>query len=224
MTSSMTNISRTSDVPLAGRRFVGRLVSAILLLVVLVAGVWLERAPLLRGAAELWIVSDPVTPADAVAVLGGGLEVRPFVAAELYKKGLVTKVLVSQVAAAASSKIGGIPGHSELNRTVLLKLGVPEAAIGIFGQANKNTKDEAIALRDWADRQGVSRIIIPTEIFAARRVRWIFDREFDGSSVHLEFPSFEPPNYTRAEWWKDEAGVITFQNEVLKYLYYRLKY
>jgi uncharacterized SAM-binding protein YcdF (DUF218 family) len=220
----MTNISTASDMPLGARRFVGRRVAAILLLVVLAAGVWLERAPLLRGTADLWIVSDPVVPADAVAVLGGDLEVRPFVAAELYKKGLAPKVLVSQVPEGRSSTIGGLPGHSELNRMVLLKLGVPDAAIGMFGQANGSTKDEAVALRDWTDRNGASRIIIPTEIFAARRVRWIFDREFAGSSVRIEIPAFEPPDYSRAEWWKTSAGMIAFQNEIMKYLYYRLKY
>ena len=79
----MTNISTASDAPLVGRRFVGRRVGAILLLVALVAGVWLERAPLLRGMADLWIVSDPSTPADVVAVLGGGLNERPFAAAAI---------------------------------------------------------------------------------------------------------------------------------------------
>jgi hypothetical protein len=220
----MTNISTASDMPLGGRRFIGRPVAAILLLLVLVAGVWLERAPLLRAAADLWIVSDPVTPADAVAVLGGDLEVRPFVAAELYKKGLAPMVLVSQVPVGRSSTIGGIPGHSELNRMVLLKLGVPDAAIQMFGEANGSTKDEAVALRDWADRHAVLRIIIPTEIFAARRVRWIFNREFAGSTVRLEIAAFESPNYTRAEWWKSKAGIIDLQNEFMKYLYYRLNY
>ena len=93
---------------------IGRLVAAILLLTVLAAGVWLGRAPLLRGAADLWIVSDPVTHADAVAVLGGGLDVRPFAAAELYKKGLVTKVLVSQV---AEARVEQNPRHSRAQRT-----------------------------------------------------------------------------------------------------------
>ena len=83
---------------------------------------------------------------------------RPFAAAELYKKGLVAKVLISQVPETRSSRIGAIPGHSELNRMVLLKLGVPDAAIEMFGQANGNTKDEAVALRDWANRHGVLRI------------------------------------------------------------------
>jgi uncharacterized SAM-binding protein YcdF (DUF218 family) len=203
---------------------IGRLATAFFLLVVFVGGVWLEREPLLRGAANLWIVSDPVTKSDVVAVLGGGLDTRPFVAAELYKKGLVSKVLVSRVSEGRSTTIGGIPGHSDLNRMLLVKLGVPETDIEMFGQGNTNTMDEALALRDWAEQRRISQIVVPTEIFAARRVRWTFYREFAQSSVRLEIPSFEAPGYTRAEWWKTDAGLIAFQNEVLKYLYYRLKY
>jgi len=218
----MTNISRSTSTAVQLR---GRLSARILLLAAVVAGVWLQRAPLLRGAANLWIVSDPLTQSDVVAVLGGDFEGRPLIAAELYKKGLVPKVLVSQVGETRPSEIAAIiPGHSELNRRVLLKLGVPDSAIEMFGQANRNTNDEAVALRDWADRHGVSRIVIPTEIFAARRVRWIFNREFAGRSVHLAIASFEPRHYTRAEWWKTEAGMIAFQNEIIKYIYYRLKY
>jgi len=219
----MTNISAASDVPRWGQRFVSRPVAAGLLLVVLIAGVWLERAPLLRGAAELWIVTDPITAADAVAVLGGDLDTRPFEAADLYKKGLVRKVLVSQVVEGRASTMGLIPGHSELNRIVLLKLGVPDTAIEIFGEANGSTRDEALALRVWADRHGVTRIIIPTEVFSARRVRWIFDRKFVGSSVAIEIATIGQ-NDSHAEWWKSEKAVIAFQNEILKYLYYRLKY
>ena len=219
----MANIATSPTVPARERRFVGWPVTAMLAVAVVVAA-WLGRAPLLRGAAELWIVSDPVTRSDVVAVLGGDVDVRPFVAAELYERGLVTQVLISQVAESRSSKIGVIPGHSELNRMVLLKLGVPEGAIGMFGKQNKSTRDEAVALRDWAEQHGVSTIIVPTEIFAARRVRWIFNHEFAGSSMRLQIPSFEPPEYTGAEWWKTEAGMIAFQNEVMKYLYYRFKY
>jgi uncharacterized SAM-binding protein YcdF (DUF218 family) len=219
----MTNISTASDAPLVGRRFVGRRVGAILLLVALVAGVWLERAPLLRGMADLWIVSDPSTPADVVAVLGGGLNERPFAAAALYKAGLANKIIVSQAVQERYTKLG-LPGHTELNHLVLLKLGVPEAAIGTFGKENASTDDEAVALRAWTTEHHVSRIIIPTEIFFSRRARWIFNREFVGSAVDLEIAAFEPSKYTRAEWWKSNGGIIDFQNEFMKYLYYRIKY
>ncbi len=184
--------------------------------------VWVERAPLLRGAADLWISSDPVTRSDVAVVLGGNLETRPFAAAELYKKGLVTKVLISQVPKSRAGKLLAL-GHSELNRLVLLKLGVPDAAIEMFGQANNSTEEEAVALRDWANRHGVSSMVIPMDIFATRRLRWIIDREFAGSSVRVEIPALEW-DYTRADWWKITAGVVAFQDEFIKYLYYRFKY
>jgi uncharacterized SAM-binding protein YcdF (DUF218 family) len=196
-----------------------------LVLAILCAAAWIERETLLRGAADLWIVSDPITPADAVVVLGGGIDMRPFVAADLYTKGLVQKVLLSKVKERPSVKIGAVTSDTEDERQVLLKLGVPDSAIETFGSANKNTREEATALRSWAERNAVSVLIIPTEIFPARRVSWMFRREFAGTGVRIEVPSFDPSRlYSRADWWKTEDGVISFQNEILKYLYYRLKY
>ena len=202
-----------------------RCFAIVLVLATLCAAAWIEREALLRGAAELWIVSDPITPADAVVVLGGGIDMRPFVAADLYTKGLVKKVLLSKVKEPPSVEIGAVTSDTEDERQVLLRLGVPEAAIETFGNANKNTQEEAAALKNWAERNTASVLIIPTEIFPARRVSWMFRREFAGTNVRIEVPSFDPPRlYTRADWWKSEDGVISFQNEVLKYLYYRLKY
>jgi uncharacterized SAM-binding protein YcdF (DUF218 family) len=201
-----------------------RLGVLVLVLASLGAGAWLAREPLLRGAADLWIVSDDVTQADAVAVLGGQIEMRPFAAADLYHRGLVKKILVSSNEEDRAAVIGAVQGHTEANRRVLLKLGVPENAIETFGQANKTTRDEAIALREWVERHGASSIIIPTEVFAARRVRWVFDREFAGTGICIQVLSLEPPEYTRREWWRTAAGLITFQNEVIKYIYYRLEY
>jgi hypothetical protein len=78
-------------------------VTIALLLVGFGAGVWLGREALFRGLTDLWIVSDPATRGDAAVVLGGGLEYRPFVAADLYKKGLVSKVLVSRAPGGTSA-------------------------------------------------------------------------------------------------------------------------
>jgi hypothetical protein len=189
------------------------------------AWLWLERAPLLRKVADLWIVSDPITPADAAVVLGGDLDVRPFAAAMLYQRGLVKQVLVSQVDDNYPAvAIGVEPRHTEANRGVLLKLGVPATAIETFGLANKTTRDEVVALRTWAAHHHPSALIIPMDIFAARRVRWMFDKEFSGQDVRIEVPSYDSPDYSPTNWWHNDVGIVAFQNEILKYIYYRFKY
>jgi hypothetical protein len=193
--------------------------------VAFVLGVWHERVPLLREAANLWTVSDPVTPSDVAVVGEIGPEMGSAVAAELYKKGLVTKILVPQVRETPTALIGVLPSYTERTRIAISKLGVPATAIETFGQAIESTKDEAASLRNWAKEHHVSRIVIPTETFAARPVRWIFRREFAGSGVQVEVPSYDGgPDYTPRTWWRTNEGVIDFENEVVRYLYYRLKY
>jgi len=222
----MTYISRASGRSKALRRHraLWRAATIITMLATVGISAWLGREPLLQGAASLWIVSDPVTRADAIVVLGGNFWVRPLVAADLYGRGLANKILVSQTADVQQTSVTVSPTDTELNRTALLKLGVPPSAIESFGNANSNTREEAVAIRQWAERNAASAFIIPTEMFSARRVRWIFQRELSGRGVTIEVPSFEPLSYTRGKWWKAELGVIAFQNELIKYIYYRLKY
>jgi uncharacterized SAM-binding protein YcdF (DUF218 family) len=177
-----------------------RYAAIIFVLASLAAIGWLIREPLLLGAANLWIVSDPVSRATAIVVLGGGLETRPFVAAELWRRGLADKILISQGPEERPVSIGAMPSYSERNRAILLKLGVPAGAIGTFEAVSKNTRGEAVGLREWAEQNGASAFIIPSEIFPARRVRWIFRREFSGTAVRIEVPSAEPPGFTRLDW------------------------
>lgn len=184
---------------------------------------WFERQQLLRTAAEVWIVSDEPAPADAVAVFGGGIEDRPFAAARYYHEGLVNKVLVSNDPVGPAAQLGIMPSDAAANRAVLLKLGVREADIEIFGNELSNTHEEVLALREWATRMGAKSIIVPTEIFSARRVRWMLRRAF-GKEIDIRVPALDPVQYRADNWWRYEAGLIDFQNEVIKYLYYRLRY
>src|SRR5262249_9122510 len=121
-------------------RFFSRRLAIVVL--VAVAGLvgWRGRESLLQEAADLWVVSDPLTHADAIVVLGGNSQTRPPAAAELYRRGLANKVLVSHWS------------DSQRNRAALLKLGVPASAIEAFGKANTNTREEAVALRQWTER------------------------------------------------------------------------
>ena len=202
------------------RRVVLALVACI---VVVGLSAWLKPDTLLRGAADLWIVSDEPAPVDAIAVLGGGLEYRPFAAADYYRRGLAPKILISNVGVTPAEQLGVLQSHVRANSEVLQKLGVPAAAIEPFGDHLSDTFTEATALHEWAVRNGAHRIIVPTDIFASRRLRWTLHRVFGNDAVTL-VPAVNPPDYQRDNWWRNERGIIGFQNEVMKYLYYRLKY
>jgi uncharacterized SAM-binding protein YcdF (DUF218 family) len=190
--------------------FCWRLAKVILAVAALVG--WLQRESLLQEAANLWIVSDPLTYSDAIVVLGGAYQTRPPAAAELYRRGLANKVLVSH------------PSDYQRDRAALLKLGVPASAIEAFGKANTNTREEAFALREWAERNAASAFIIPSEPFMTRRVRWIFRRQFSGGPIRIEVQPLDTPDYSLEGWWKTDKGSIAFKEEILKYLYYRWKY
>jgi uncharacterized SAM-binding protein YcdF (DUF218 family) len=184
---------------------------------------WVERRPLLQSLADAWIVSDELGPADAVAVFGGGADDRPFAAAMYYREGLARLVLLSNVRTRPSEYLGAVPFEVEVNRQVLLKLGVPNSAIETFGSGLSNTREEALALRVWAQRTGARSIIVPTEIFSSRRVRWVLNRVF-GNDVAIRVPALDPPTYRRDDWWQHEEAIANLQSEMTKYLFYRLKY
>jgi uncharacterized SAM-binding protein YcdF (DUF218 family) len=208
-------------------RIVSALFAWLILIIALSAGayLWFQRVAVLQDAATLWIISDPVIKADAAVVLGGGSpEVRPFLAAQFYREGFTSKILLSRVPDGHAATVSGLPRDTEFNRDILLKLGVPPAAIEIFGTGNASTAEEALALRQWAKRTGPSVLLVPIEIFSARRVQWIFRHEFVGMGVQIETPSFEPKDYTRTAWWTTTQGRRAFGSEVVKYAYYRLRY
>jgi hypothetical protein len=97
---------------------------ALVVLLLTVSAGRLARVQILRGAARAWIVSDSIVPADAVVVLGGGLETRPFAAADLYKKGMARQILISAVRPSPAEKLEIVPSHVDLNRAVLLTVAI----------------------------------------------------------------------------------------------------
>jgi uncharacterized SAM-binding protein YcdF (DUF218 family) len=204
----------------ATRRFMLALAGGVLLAAV---AAWFGRDALLRDAADAWIVSDQPAHADAVAVFGGGLEYRPFAAAEYYRRGLVAKVLVSNIGSSRAERLGVLKSHVEANIEVLQKLGVPAAAIETFGRQLTDTYSEARALHQWAMDTGARTIMVPTDLFATRRLRWTLHQVF-GTDALVLVPALSPFEYRSDDWWQNEAGLIAFQNEIIKYVYYRTKY
>lgn len=185
---------------------------------------YIFRAPLLIGAARAWVINDPVTKADAIVILGGGPETRPFAAAKLYHQGVAPKVLYMNVKLGPAEELGVVATEPELTRRILLSNGVPESAQVVLGTNVANTFDESRAVRDWARQTGASSIVITTDLFHTRRARWIFNRELHDKPIKINVVAVEPIRFKMTNWWQHEDGLVFFQNEIIKYAYYRLKY
>jgi uncharacterized SAM-binding protein YcdF (DUF218 family) len=192
-------------------------IGMIVVIVVAVGFISLVGPLLLKGIAKVWLVSDSLDQADAIVVLGGGLDVRPAAAADLYVRGLAPRVAVG-----LSRFDHG--RDAELNSQVLLQHGVPKTAILYFGFQPHNTYGEARGILEWVKTSGAKTVIVPTDFFPTRRVRWIFNRELAPAGVRVIVQAVTPPWYRVDDWWQHRAGWTHFGTEVVKLAYYQLKY
>ena len=192
--------------------------------VLAIAGAWAARASILRDVADRWVMSDPLEPADAIVVLGGRMDVRPSTAADLYRRGFASRILIANTMRDPLEMMQLWPGPTALTRQLLLKLGVPAEAIVEFGDEVSSTYEEARAVLEWAKSSGAKSVIIPTELFPSRRVRWTFRREVAPAGIRIIVRAIKPPGYGVENWWKEKSGLIDFRNEVIKFAYYRLRY
>jgi len=67
-------------------------------------------------------------------------------------------------------------------------------------------------------------VIIPTDPFHTRRVRWLFRKQLKPIGAQVIVRAVPVRDYTASDWWKHENGIVAFQNEVLKFAYYWVKY
>jgi uncharacterized SAM-binding protein YcdF (DUF218 family) len=201
-----------------------RLAVTILVVCVLLIAGYVCRAPLLRGVASAWIVNEPLAKADVIVVLGGGPATRPFEAAKLYHQGLASRILVMQPKPGPASALGLIPSEAELTRQILINQGVPASALRILQNEVTSSYEESMVFRDWVKTNSIKSVIIPTDIFHTRRVRWLYRKELKSTGIKVSVDAVPVREYTARDWWRSEQGVVAFQNEVLKFAYYRLKY
>ncbi|HMV51756.1 MAG TPA: ElyC/SanA/YdcF family protein [Blastocatellia bacterium] len=185
---------------------------------------WWQRAPLLRGVAGWWIVSDAPTQADAIVILGGGLDSRPFDAAKLFREGHAPRILVMQPEPTKVNELGLLIDYATLTRTLLERENVPASAIVVLPQTVTSTFDEAEALAAWAKENNAHRFLTPTELFHTRRARWILRRRLQETGADVSMIAINPKRYTAANWWQTEQGLIDFQNEAVKFAWYFFRY
>ena len=198
-------------------------ISCALFLTLCIA-LYVFRTPWLSGLAELWVVDDPIEHADALVILGGRPDLRAPEAARLHHQGVAPKILYMNVKFGPSVELGIIPSESEQTRRLLLSDNVPDTGMVAIGQAVASTYDESRATRAWAGKAGAKSVLVITDLAHTRRARWIFRKELSGTGVDVHVHAVAPKEYGTSDWWRHEEGLIAFQNEVIKSVFYWCKY
>lgn len=157
-------------------------------------------------------------------VLGGGLPRRPIEAARLYHAGYAPRILYSDVETNQLAVLGMMKPETTLTREVLTQQGVPESALVCIGHGTSSTYEEALAVREWFKKTGDRTLIVTTDEFHTRRVRRVFRKVLRPIGVRIQIKPVVLRDFTTTNWWHKEDGVVALQNELIKYLYYRVKY
>ncbi len=175
------------------------------------------------GYVADWLsVADKPQKADAILVLAGGFS-RPFQAADLYRQGYARKVYVSVPVRGDEYRLldgAGIafPREEDIVREVLLKKGVPAAAIEYFGKDSVSTAAEAQAARALF-AQGTPKLLIVTSAYHLRRSRMTFADALPAADIRVIATSYDP--FPQA-WWKNQNAARHVLLELAKISFYQL--
>lgn len=186
----------------------------------------LGHVPLLRGIGAFLVIEDPLEPATAIIVLGGGVPFREMEAAELYHAGWAPRLMLVRAKQPEEQQVLQVLGIAvsqgrELSRQVLLRLGVPSSAILIpEDEANGGTLEE-LRIVAQALRPDGSPVILVTSKAHGRRARLTWHYVTSGRSKAIvrlaRRDHFDP-----SRWWKERRFVLALVREYLGLLNYWL--
>ncbi|MBL8794546.1 MAG: YdcF family protein [Planctomycetia bacterium] len=189
----------------------------------LCVGLFLARNALLPPVARFLDVSEPPLKSDYALVLGGGSDVRPFVAAGLYKTGWVKQVLLPKVKLSPEAEQGVMASEQETTARVLAARGVPAEAVRLLPGECASTADEAASLALLLDAEPNARVLIVTHTFHTRRARSIFHRALGARAGQVHFIAAPTDGYSADDWWQSDDGFGCYANEYMKLATFRLR-
>lgn len=203
-------------------RHIRRYIVAVVAIAVLAAAL----NPWTLSFAPRWLdVGRPRQKADAVVLLNGGYDTRPFVAAALVHGGWAPKVIFCTVAPHAAQTAGAVPPSSEIVLKVLRYGGVSgESQVTLLDAKATTTFDEAKAVAGYLAEHPARRLLIVTEGPHTRRAEWIFRQVLADRPVEIVMISAPTEGFDPAAWWRSEAGFLFVVSEYFKLFYYALRY
>lgn len=196
----------------------------------LIAGICLGGL-VMWNTRSLWLpflgtgldVGVPLRRADAVLILPGSEETRPFVAAGLIRAGYADLALIPETLTNPDIQNGIAPATAETTRQILLKRGISDSKIVMLSGSSDSTFGDALALSRYFEQTGVADVLIVTNAYHSRRARWVFRQVLREHEARLRFYS-APNGFDARIWWTSRAGRQAVLSEWMKFLFYIMYY
>ena len=181
------------------------------------------------GARAL-IVNAPIDSADAIVVLSGSSTYveRTHKAAELYRQRRAPLVLLTDdhTQGGWSSALQRNPYFVERATDELTKQGVPVEKIKIIPGMASGTHEEVLLIKDYASTQGLRSLLVVTSAYHSRRALRSLRQTFAGTGTTVGLDPVPPGSQTPspAFWWLQLEGWRIVGSELVKLIYYRVRY
>jgi uncharacterized SAM-binding protein YcdF (DUF218 family) len=155
------------------------------------------------------------TASDGIVLLGGNYSERAPKAADLYKKGYATRILLANdgVRGGWSRKHQRNLYNIERSEELLVQLGVPSEAIIKLPYDKSGTFYDALAVKKYASEHGLHSIHLITSDYHAYRALWVFKRAFGKMPVTIGITAAPSPLFS-----------LSSLKEPFKLVFYWLRY
>ncbi len=183
---------------------------SLLLIIALCATLYLARRPILRFAAESWIVNDAPADADVIVVLSDDnfYADRATHAAELFRQGVAPLVVAS------GRRLRPVAGITELMEHDLIERGVPKDKIVPFPNDADNTMAQVLSIEHFAGQRGWKRLILVTSNYHTRRTRYIAEK-LAPTGLQAFVASAHDGEFDPEHWWENRKSLKAFLGELL---------
>ena len=169
------------------------------------------------------IVADPIEKTDAIVSLGGGDPQRFKVAAEYLKENLALRVITTgSIVPDYMQGTDDEKTFAQLGAQLLIANGVPAQKIVVLNEGT-STYEEAMALKEYSEKNGLGSLMIVTSIYHSRRTRAVYRKLFEGSNIKIVVRPAEGGVYKKEKWWTREDDLIFVNNEWVKMILYLLQ-
>jgi len=189
------------------------LVFLVVILPVVILGI-------LWATGKYLVTSDTLQPSDAVVALSGAENSNRMDEAEkLYQEGLARWVILTETGEVYPETTALL---SSIYKNELVEMGVPEDAILITDKVASSTWGEARVVRKLMLREGFTSCIVVTDPYHTRRVRIVFEDEFQPHNLTLIVRSTSKTWFRPSRWWMSNEGWNVVISEYSKLLGYFL--